>query len=240
MSVVAGMDTATQDTVVGVTRDGSVVAERSVAGQPGGRPRHIEALLRELEDSVDTVGGWESIELLAVGVGPGSFTGVRIGVATARALAQALQKPLVGVGTLAAIARGIAVEVSARDRLCLAVLDARRDQVFAALHGPDGEEQWTPFVAGPNGLAEQAAKLDSPALAAGDGAVRFRVEIEAAGVQVLPDSSRAHRIQAKHVCALAESREPGPAETVEPIYLRPPDAELWRERDRGSALEPAD
>ena len=84
-------------------------------------------------------------------------------MATARALAQALAKPVVPVGTLQALARGIGEHTRARARARLAVLDARREQAFAALYGPGDEELWPPLVALPGELAERVAALGAAA-----------------------------------------------------------------------------
>jgi len=228
MSVLVGFDTATDDVAVAATRDGEVLDERRIAAPPGQRPRHATALLAEVESVAEGVGGWERVQAIAVGIGPGSFTGLRIGLATARALAQALDKAIVPVGTLAALARGIE---GSGEQPRLAVLDARRGQAFAALYGPGGEEIWPPLVATPDEVVDRVKALDRTALAAGSGTIRFRGELEAAGADVLPDSDPAHRISARHVCLLAESGSPALPESIEPIYLRPPDAELWLERD---------
>jgi tRNA threonylcarbamoyladenosine biosynthesis protein TsaB len=232
VTVVVGLDTATADTAVAATADGEVLEERSIGPEPGERPQHATALLRELDAVAEAAGGWEAVDLIAVGIGPGSFTGLRIGIATARALAQGLGKAITGVGTLEALARGIGEHPSAVGRTRLAVLDARRGQAFAALYAPDGAEMWQPLVATPEELATRVAQLEDSPLAAGDGSVRFRGELEAAGAEVLPKAEEAHRISARHVCALAGDGRTGRPEDIEPIYLRPPDAQLWRERDR--------
>src|SRR5215210_1799482 len=135
MSVV-GLDTATSELAVALTRDGDVIEERLIAAPRDERPAHAAALLGELESVVDGAGGWEGVDVIGVGVGPGSFTGLRIGLATARALAQALGKPVVPVGTLAALARGIGAHPAAVGRARLALLDARRGEAFAALYDP--------------------------------------------------------------------------------------------------------
>ncbi|MEK6327721.1 MAG: tRNA (adenosine(37)-N6)-threonylcarbamoyltransferase complex dimerization subunit type 1 TsaB [Actinomycetota bacterium] len=236
MTLVVGFDTATDDVAVALLRFGTgssseLVAESSTGARGDERPRHAAELLAELEAAVEPVGGWSGVDLLGVGVGPGSFTGLRIGVATARALAQALAMPVVPVATLAALARGIGERTEARGRARLAVLDARRSQAFAALHGPADEELWPPLVAMPGELAERVAALQQPPLAAGSGAIRFRDELEAAGAEVLPDADSAHRVWARQICLLAQAGRPARPETIEPIYLRPPDAELWLERD---------
>ena len=230
MSVVLGIDTATSDVAVALTRGGTAVEERVVAAS-GGRPQHASALLPEVEATVEKAGGWGVVDLIGIGVGPGSFTGLRIGVATGRALAQGLGKRVVPVGSLTALGRGIGEHPRAGGRGRLAVLDARRRQVFAALFA-NGEELWPPFVASPTDLCDRIASLDEPPLAAGDGALRFRGELEAAGADVLADRDRAHRISACHVCLLAEAGRPAPPDSIQPIYLRPPDAKLWLERDR--------
>jgi tRNA threonylcarbamoyladenosine biosynthesis protein TsaB len=138
---------------------------------------------------------------------------------------------IVPVGTLDALARGIAENASGPNRPMLAVLDARRRQVFAALFDPGGGRLWEPFVAFPQELCERVAALPAGALAAGSGALRFRRELEAAGAEVLVDADSAHRVWARHVCRLAEDGAPSPPEAIQPIYLRPPDAKLWLERD---------
>jgi tRNA threonylcarbamoyladenosine biosynthesis protein TsaB len=230
VSTIAGLDTATDDVSVAVLRDGEVVDERLVPKPDGERPRHAEALLVELEVAVEAAGGWETVDLLAVGIGPGSFTGLRVGLATARAISQALGKPVTPVGTLAAIAQGIG-EAGAGERPRLAVLDGRRGEAFAALYEPGGAERWEPLVAEPEELAERLRALPQSPLAGGSGALRFRGELEAAGVEVLPDSSPAHRVWSRHVCRLAAGGPPSPPEAIQPIYLRPPDAQVWLDRD---------
>jgi tRNA threonylcarbamoyladenosine biosynthesis protein TsaB len=223
VTTVVGLDTATDDVSVAVLRDSEVVAERLVAKPGAGHPRHSEVLLVELEAAVAEGGGWGAVDLLAAGVGPGSFTGLRVGVATARAI--------VPVGTLDALARGIAEHASGSTRPVLAVVDARRRQAFAALFDPGGGRLLEPFVASPQELCERVAAIPGGALAAGSGALRFRRELEAAGAEVLADADSAHRVWARHACRLAEGGVPSPPEAVQPIYLRPPDAELWLERD---------
>ena len=231
MTLVVGFDTATDDVAVALARGAEILDERVLAAASDGRPRHARVLLPELESLVEPAGGWQPVDLIGVGVGPGSFTGLRIGLATARALAQALDKPVVPVGTLAALARGIGERSGAQAPARLAVLDARRGQAFAALYGSGGEELWSPLVAAPGELAGRVEALPQAPLAAGSGALRFRDELEAAGAQVLPDVEPAHRVSAGHLCVLAEAGTPARPESIEPIYLRPPDAELWLERD---------
>jgi tRNA threonylcarbamoyladenosine biosynthesis protein TsaB len=227
--VVLGVDSATADAVVGVTADGEAIREARIDPGPDGRPRHSQVLLGEIERSVEQAGGWERIERIAVGVGPGSFTGLRIGIATARALAQAREIPIAPVGSLAALGRGIS---AAGDALALPLIDARRGEAFAALF-EDGNELWPPFVAPPAELAERLQSLDATPLAAGDGAVRFAAELEAAGATVAPPEDPIHRVAARHVCAVGEAAVEASPDQIQPLYLRPPDAKRWLKRDRG-------
>jgi len=232
MTAIVGFDTATADTAVAATRDGAVVFEIARApAAPGGRPVHVTALLSEIEAAADALGGWESVDRIAVGVGPGSFTGLRVGIATARGLAQAAGLDLVGVGSLDAIAAGMLIAGPNVARLRLAVIDARRGELFAALFGPDGEEPWPPFVVSPGDLAERIATLPEAPVAAGDGSIRSRSILEAAGAVVFPDADPVHRVSASHICALAATGRSG-ENPVEPVYLRRPDAELWREQQQ--------
>jgi tRNA threonylcarbamoyladenosine biosynthesis protein TsaB len=186
----------------------------------------------ELESAAAACGGWAHVGLIAVGVGPGSFTGLRVGIAAARALAQATGCALVPVGTLAALAAGIARTPEGDGRDLLAVLDARRQEVFAALYDQRGQEIWEPFVTTPEALAGRLEDLASPPLAAGDGSIRFRETLEAVGVTPLADEHPAHRVSALHVCRLGIETPQVAVERLEPIYLRRPDAELWREQQR--------
>ena len=212
-------------------RDGEVVYEALLGLSEKGGPLHTTALLGEVEHAAEAAGGWESVERVAVGVGPGSFTGLRVGVATARALGLSRGLPVSGVGTLDALARG--ARRGRRRRLArLAILDARRGEVVAALYSADGEQLWGPLLSPPEELAERIASLPEPALCGGSGAVRFRQQLASRGVEIPDDADPVHRVAARHICALAAS---GPGEdesdSVAPIYLRPPDAERWRERD---------
>lgn len=196
---------------------------------PQGRPRHATGLLEEVERAVAAAGGWEDVDLLAVGLGPGSFTGLRVGIATARGLSLSLGLPARGVCTLDAVAAGIG-EAGARGEW-LAVLDGWRGEVFAALYSPEGERTWEPAVYRPEELAARVAELAEPPSVGGSGAVRFRHELAQGGVQVPDDSDPVHRVAGRHICALAAAAAGEDRGGLAPIYLRPPDAERWRERD---------
>lgn len=185
-----------------------------------------------MERAATAAGGWEGVGSIAVGIGPGSFTGLRIGVATAQALATSLGLVATGVCTLDAIGRALGEAGDGSSRL--AVLDARRGEVFAALYSADGERLWGPLVESPQGLVARLASLPEPPLAAGSGAVRFRREL---GVETPEDADPVHRVAARHICALSAASGAGSPGPLAPIYLRPPDAERWRERDDSHRAE---
>jgi tRNA threonylcarbamoyladenosine biosynthesis protein TsaB len=235
-AVVLGFDTATDDTAVCAARGGEVLYESLLGLSEKGGPVHTTALLEEVEAAVAAAGGWEAVEEIAVGLGPGSFTGLRVGVATARALGLSRGLPVAGVCTLDALGRALGEPPGRSSRL--AVLDARRGEVFAALYAAGGERLWGPLVCPPAELAERLDEGKEPPLGAGSGAVRFRQELASSGVEVPDDADPLHRIAARHICALAPTGAggdgPGP---IAPIYLRPPDAERWRERDTSQAAE---
>jgi tRNA threonylcarbamoyladenosine biosynthesis protein TsaB len=222
-----GIDTATADVAVAVCSGAEPLSQRRASPPESGRPRHSQALLAEIEAAVAAAGGWERVGLVAVGVGPGTFTGLRVGVATARALVQARRLEAASVGSLAALARGIDAPPGTPR---LALIDARRGEVFAGLYDRRCRPVWEPFVAPPDRIGERVETLSVAPLAAGDGSLRFRQQLEAAGVEVLPDADPAHRMAARHVCALAERAPRVRPEQLTPIYLRRPDAEVWRQQ----------
>jgi tRNA threonylcarbamoyladenosine biosynthesis protein TsaB len=221
--IVVGLDTATTATVVGVLDRAGTVTEVRDDPEPGTRPGHANRLLGDAEAALERAGlGWDDVERIAVGVGPGSFTGLRIGIATARALAQARALPLVGVSSLEALARGAAAGAG-EPPLILAVLDARRGEAFAAAWR--GGALVMPAAAlAPEALAERVRELQGTALAVGDGAVRFRGPLEAAGALVPPDDDGIHRLRAEHVCRLGAAATPTDRDRLLPNYLREPDA----------------
>lgn len=179
---------------------------------------HAEALMGVIGETLDKAGAtYHDVDAIAVSVGPGSFTGVRIGVATARGLALALKLPATGVTTLAALA--FEAEPLARGRSVLAVLDARRDELYAALYGPDGTAHAAPAVVDLN-AAVALAGLVKP-LIVGSGA---RLVAEAAGLD--PDSTAlSDRRTAGIECfARLAARQGFGGERPRPLYLRGPDA----------------
>jgi len=226
MTVVLGFDTATAATAVALVTD-DVELEARDDPEPGARPRHTARLLAQARELLARAGlAFADVERVAVGTGPGSFTGLRIGVATARALAYATGAPVAGVSTLEALAH--TPEPPPPGTLVLAVVDARRGEVFAA-GWRDGEPVLRPRAMSPTELAELAegggARARRPWLAVGDGAVRFREALVQAGVTVPAPDSPAHRVSAVTVCRLGAAADPAPHRAVVPDYLRLPDAE---------------
>jgi tRNA threonylcarbamoyladenosine biosynthesis protein TsaB len=238
--ILLGLDTATPATVAGVLLDDGRVVEARDDPPEGSRGEHASRLLALAERAMREADvGWDDLERIAVGVGPGGFTGLRIGIATARALAQARGLPLVPVSSLAALAAGAedargapaadephagrAAADAARAPLIAAVIDARRGEVFAAAYEGD-RERLAPQALAPEALAADLRALAAPVQAVGDGAVRFRRELEAAGVAVPADGSAVHRIAAAPLCRLGAAGEPAQRDRLLPDYRREPDA----------------
>jgi tRNA threonylcarbamoyladenosine biosynthesis protein TsaB len=223
-------------------RGEEVLHEATIGLTAEGSPRHSTALLAEVERAVEASGGWRQVGRIAVGRGPGSFVGIRIGLATARGLAVGAGVPVSGICTLDALGRAMSEQASPsaaplqglerrNHSGSLGLLDARRGEVFAALYSPAGERLWEPFVAAPEVLAGRLADLPAPVLAVGSGAVRFRRELADRDVDIPDDADPVHRVSARHICALVGSGGYGIGDSLDPIYLRPPDAQRWRERD---------
>ena len=188
------------DTATGVATC-ALVRDADVLGQRTGRAAEVLGDADELLRASGLTP--RDLELLAVGVGPGSFTGVRIGLAAARGLALALDLPVAGVSTLDALAAGAPGAVP--------VIDARRGEIFVRRSGHV------------RCLAPDVFDVDPGRTYVGDGAVLYRVAIEAAGGIVPPDDSDVHVPRARFHARLAGAG--GPAEQVEPVYVRAPDAE---------------
>jgi tRNA threonylcarbamoyladenosine biosynthesis protein TsaB len=213
--LIVAFDTATPATTVAVWAPDGPQVERRDDPAPGERPRHAERLLALAEDALaDAAATWADVDRLAVGIGPGGFTGLRLGVATARALAQGRGLPVVGVSSLEALAEPVDAPAVA------AVIDARRGEVFAAAW-KDGVPRLEPVALSPDALAN---RLEAGTLAVGDGAVRFREQLERAGVAVPADGSPAHRLSALAIARLAQGREPADRDALLPDYRREPDA----------------
>jgi tRNA threonylcarbamoyladenosine biosynthesis protein TsaB len=227
-----GLDTSTAASAACVLRaDGEAFEVLPEPAALAARPAHARELMPAVAHVMERAGvSWADLDAIAVGVGPGTFTGLRIGIATARGLASANGLQLRPMSSLAALAAGIEAEAAgtraeaAGSPSLLAVIDAKRGEVFAAEYEQGGGPRWGPLVLRPEELAKRIAAGAGSALAAGDGSIRFRGVLEAAGTSVMPDDSRAHVVRALHVCRLA-AEVPGVApQAVLPDYLRAPDA----------------
>ena len=217
--MILGFDTSTAASAACVLRaDGAAFEAMPDPRALTAPPAHARELMPAIAAVMEQAQvGFEALEAIAVGVGPGTFTGLRIVVATARTLAAANALSLRPVSSLAALAAGIESE------LALALIDARRGELFAALY--EGfERRWGPVVDAPQEIVHRLEAADLRPRAAGDGSVRFRGVLEAAGIPVDPDESRSHVVRALHVCRLAQRVPDAPPESVLPDYLRAPDA----------------
>jgi tRNA threonylcarbamoyladenosine biosynthesis protein TsaB len=216
---VLGIDTSTAASAACVLRaDGEGFEHEPAAERLRERPAHAAELMPAVHRVMSEAGlDYPDIEAVAVGVGPGAFTGLRIGVATARALAAGAGLQVRPVSSLAALADGIDAD------LRLPVIDARRGEVFSALY-EGAEELWAAEALDPAQLAQRVAGSGLRPVAAGDGSLRFGDVLEAAGVKVAAAGSRAHVVRGLSICRLALDAPPAVAQAVLPCYLREPDA----------------
>lgn len=246
--IVLGFDTATASTVVALRLADASITEARDDPRAGEHPGHATKLLDMAAQLLSAAGvSWGEVQRVAVGVGPGTFTGLRVGVATARGLAQSLSVELVGISSLQALA---AVALADAPQTVLAVIDARRGEVFAAAYrrGPDGVpvELTEPRALAPQDIASLTLEAGHDReelcgwLAVGDGAIRFRTQLEGAAIPTPPDASALHLLSAAAICRLGVHVQPAPSlQEIVPDYRRRPDAELALETAaQGSAAEP--
>lgn len=226
------LDTATRRVSVAIGRDGEVLAEMQLAdGQ-----RHAEELAPAIRYLCNEVGvGLEQLVALGVGLGPGLFTGLRVGVTTAKVMAQALRVPVIGVPSLDLVAYPLRYAT----RLVVAVIDARRREVFYALYRPvpGGVQRVSGYEVGsPDDLASELAASGDEALLAGDGALLYRDRFEAVGRVELAGpaaSSPSAAALVELATARYEREEFCAPRELQPLYLRRSDAEIeWDRRGR--------
>jgi tRNA threonylcarbamoyladenosine biosynthesis protein TsaB len=190
-------DTATDFATSALLEDGDLLGERT------GRPQNLLEGVNELLAQHDAQP--QELKRIVVGTGPGSFTGLRMGLAVGRALALALDVQVAGVSTLDALAAGAPG--------ALPVIDARRREVFTLIDGH-------PVAKRPDQLSNS---LLLGRVCVGSGAILYREVFEDAGADVPPDDSELNLPRAGVHARLATDF--GPAELVEPIYVRAPDAD---------------
>ncbi len=233
--LILALDSSTGVVTVAVARAGEdapgvgearreVLAEVSVPSRGAS-----ETLLPAAHAALNLVGtDLGEIERILVGVGPGTFTGIRIALAAARALSLATGAALSKNSTLNALAAPASLDAGNPD--VLAVLDAKRRQVFAQCFASDGPRREI-LCATPGELAAQLPvreeSQEKDKLLVGDGAVRYREELSGLG-RIPANASPLHRVTAAgHV--LSADLAPVPASEVVPLYVREPDAEVRRD-----------
>lgn len=231
--IVVGIETSTPQTSVAIGTENEIVARVSVAGRA--RQESVTPLLHELLHrsglTLSQVGG------VAVGVGPGLFTGLRVGVETAKTLAQVTGVPIVGITSLDALAYA----VRHTPRRIAAVIDARRSEVYSALYRavPGGVMRERGYeVHAPDRLAAELQAMPDEVMAVGNGAMLYRHVLEEIGSRIEFASSMAAHPDAAALVELAVPRflreEHDRPFDVVPLYLRRSDAEIaWDRRPRG-------
>ena len=237
--LVLALDTTTRGGSVAVARDGRVLD--LLVGDPG-RP-HAERMPADLVRSLERAGAsLTEVDVFAVAIGPGSFTGLRIGIAAIQGCAFATGRPVVGVSALEALALAVAGDGSeAPDRRLGVWIDAQRHEVFSALYDVRGaganaalETIEGPAVGDPAATAGRWQRLLGAVWCpvAGDGAVRYRQSLaDAAGASVPvidpPPLAATIALVAEQRARAGESTLP---HAIRPLYVRRPDAELARDR----------
>ncbi len=236
--IVLGFDTSTPATAVAVRLGDGTTTQARDDPPAGAHPGHATRLLDMAHELLAAAGvAWSQVDRIAVGLGPGTFTGLRVGVATARGLAQSLGVQLVGVSSLQALAVAALSSEATDPPRVLAVIDARRSEVFAAAYRRDARglpHELAPARAlPPQELASVIAEANEAAdpvqprwLAVGDGAVRFRGELKDAGIATAPEASPLHLVSAASICELGVSKAAASIDGIVPDYRRRPDAEL--------------
>jgi tRNA threonylcarbamoyladenosine biosynthesis protein TsaB len=183
---------------------------------------HAEAILPMILGVMAEAGiAWRSIDSLAVTTGPGSFTGVRVGVSLARGLALALEKPVIVATSLELLAAQALEQLEHVPSGFAVAVDARRGEVYLGLFDADGKSDIQPQAVSPERAAEMAHEAGAILIAGGgaphvcEAAARLGLEMEGRLIDMQPD--------ARVLARLALTRDPcrGP---VLPLYLRPPDA----------------
>jgi tRNA threonylcarbamoyladenosine biosynthesis protein TsaB len=231
--IVVAIETSTAQTSVAIGSDRETLGSVSVAGR---------ARQESVTPALDQLLAWTGVRLpqvggIAVGIGPGLFTGLRVGVETAKTLAQVLTIPIVGITSLDALA----FAVRHTHKLIVAMVDGRRGEVFYAIYRalPGGVVRGHDYtVATPDHLCAELETIPGEMLAVGDGAILYRNHLEELGSRVeIASAIRAHP-EAAALAELAGPRflreEHDRLHEVRPLYLRRSDAEIaWERRDRG-------
>lgn len=232
--IVVGIDTSTAQVSVAIGTEREVLGRIQVAGRA--RQEVVTPALRRLLD-------WTGVDLghvggFAVGVGPGLFTGLRVGVETAKTLAQVVKAPIVGLVSLDVLAYAVRFT----PRAIVSVIDARRGEVFWARYRqvPGGVMRETPYaVARPEALGAELMAAPEEMLLVGDGAMLYREALEELGAHAEFASAASAHPDAAQLVELAVPRflreEHDRLFDVVPMYLRKSDAEIaWDQRARNA------
>ena len=231
MNILA-LETSARAVSVAVAEDGKILAS---AYQDTGLT-HSRTLMPLAESLLKNVGlSARDMDAFAVAAGPGSFTGIRIGVAAAKGLAFGAERPAVGVSTLAAMARNVAFA----DGLIIAAMDARHAQIYEATFraGAGTLERLTPDRAiALADLADELSENAAPILVVGDGATLCAEFLQSHGVSCRTAPPHLVMQNAVSVALEAETMPESAyvsAQDLRPVYLRPPQAVPLRERLNG-------
>ena len=229
--IVVGIDTSTPQVSVAIGTEREILGRIQVAGRA--RQEAVTPALRRLLD-------WTGVDLgqvggFAVGVGPGLYTGLRVGVETAKTLAQVAKAPIVGLVSLDVLAYAVRFTT----RSIVAAIDARRGEVFWATyrHAPGGVMRQTPYaVARPEALVAELMASPEDVLLVGDGAMLYREQLEELGAHAEFASPASAHPDAAQLVELAVPRflreEHDRLFDVVPMYLRKSDAEIAWDRAR--------
>jgi tRNA threonylcarbamoyladenosine biosynthesis protein TsaB len=228
--VTLALDTTTKTATSAVLSDDVVLAEW--IGDPAVSPAaQLPGGVAEVLDRAGCRPG--DVEVLAVAVGPGSFTGLRVGIATMQGLAVAFARPLIGISGLEALAACASHESSMSDGMIVAPwVDAWRGEVYAGRYRA-GILLGEPTVGPPE---RALADLDGPALFVGDGAAAHRATIAAHARHTASFAAtitpRLAPAIARLAAARAQAGERPTPHAIAPLYVRRPDAELARDVHR--------
>jgi len=229
---ILAMDTATSACSVALWCDGTITEHR-LSEMTRGQAEALAPMVADVLDASDGVAA--DLDLLAVTIGPGAFTGLRIGLAMARAMALALKVPCLGLTTTEAIAAAVEDTAWSTGTLLVA-LDSKRSDIYVQTFSKPGQATAAPQAVEPENLAAWLAAAARPINVVGDATVQALTVLAEAGVEALavPASGVA---DARVVAALAASlwSMGDTVPPVGPLYLRPPDAKLPRD---GGSLRP--
>jgi tRNA threonylcarbamoyladenosine biosynthesis protein TsaB len=233
--IVLGVDTSTNHTSVALGTESELLAAVQFAG-----PRRQDDLVPAIRQVLTWAGAdLSNVGGVAVGLGPGLYTGLRVGVQAGKSLAQVLRVPIVGLPSLDVLALGVR---TVRRRIC-AVLDARRGEVFFAFYrsAPGGVMRDGEFrVDRPEALAAELEASGEEVLLVGNGAILYREQLEAAAARIaFAPAALAHPWASALVEVTAPRfirEETDRLHEVVPLYLRKTDAEInWDQRARGAS-----